>query len=124
MIIDHLGFPVSDLARSRAFYAAALAPLGIELIMQVQGWAGFGRNGKAEFWIGEGDLARSPMHVAFAASDRAQVRAFHAAATAAGAEDNGAPGIRTIYHTDYYAAFVICPDGHNIEAVCHRPEPS
>jgi catechol 2,3-dioxygenase-like lactoylglutathione lyase family enzyme len=126
-MIDHIGFPVSDYARARDFYLKALAPLGYTLIMEVQQnehdapAAGFGRDGKADFWIGgEGGLAKA-VHVAILANDRAAVDAFYAAAIAAGARDNGAPGIRAHYHPDYYGAFVLDPDGHNIEAVCHKP---
>ena len=90
--------------------------------MEVQGWAGFGRQGKPEFWFGEHTEKQQPMHIAFLAESRDQVRAFHAAALAAGAKDNGAPGIREIYHPNYYGAFVLDLDGHNIEAVCHKPE--
>jgi len=122
MILDHLCLPVEDFERSKAFYEQVLAPLGIGKIVEMQGWAGFGRDGKPEFWFGEGTKPQPPLHFAFSASDRAQVREFHAAAIAAGATDNGAPGVRDHYHADYYGAFVFDPDGHNIEAVCHRPE--
>ena len=126
-MIDHIGFPVSDYARSKAFYEKALAPLGYTLIMEVGGdhtesgspAAGFGKDGKPDFWIGgEGGLNRA-MHIAIAAKDRASVDAFYQAAMAAGARDNGPPGIRAHYHPNYYGAFVLDPDGHNIEAVCH-----
>jgi catechol 2,3-dioxygenase-like lactoylglutathione lyase family enzyme len=124
-MIDHIGFPVSDYARAKAFYAAALAPLGYTLIAEVQQndndapACGFGIGGKPDFWIGgEGGLHK-PVHVAITAKDRASVDAFHAAALAAGGRDNGAPGIRAQYHPNYYAAFVLDPDGHNIEAVHH-----
>lgn len=128
-MIDHIGFPVSDYERAKAFYAKALAPLGYTLIMEVPdsltesgaSAAGFGRGGKPDFWIGgEGGLAK-PMHVAILADDRASVDAFYAAAIAAGGRDNGPPGVRAHYHPDYYGAFVLDPDGHNIEAVCHKP---
>jgi catechol 2,3-dioxygenase-like lactoylglutathione lyase family enzyme len=126
-MIDHVGFPVSDYARSKAFYERALAPLGYTLVMEVQQneqdakAAGFGANGKPDFWIGgEGGLHRA-VHVALTAKDRASVHAFYKAAIAAGAKDNGPPGIRAHYHPDYYAAFVLDPDGHNIEAVCYAP---
>jgi catechol 2,3-dioxygenase-like lactoylglutathione lyase family enzyme len=122
MIFDHLGLTVADAARSKAFYTAALAPLGITLVMEVHGEAGFGRNGRPQFWFGAGGAPNTPMHIAFVAENRAQVRAFHAAALAAGAKDNGPPGIRANYHPDYYGAFVIDPDGHNVEAVCHAPQ--
>jgi len=122
MIIDHIGLSVSNYARSKAFFAQALAPLGITLVKEVHGRAGFGRNGKPEFWFGANSQTQNPMHIAFAAENRAQVNAFYEAALKAGAKDNGPPGIREIYHLNYYGAFVIDPDGHNIEAVCHRPE--
>lgn len=122
MIIDHIGLVVSNYEHSKTFFQQALAPLGIELVMEVEGWAGFGKNGKPEFWFGTHSRAQHPMHIAFAAASPAQVDAFHAAALQAGAKDNGPPGIREIYHPNYYAAFVIGPDGHNIEAVCHQPE--
>lgn len=126
-MIDHIGFPVSDYARSKAFYEKALAPLGYTLIMEVRQSendspaAGFGENGKPDFWIGgEGGLER-PLHVAILAKDRATVDAFYSAALAAGGRDNGAPGLRPHYHPTYYGAFVRDPDGHNVEAVCHAP---
>jgi catechol 2,3-dioxygenase-like lactoylglutathione lyase family enzyme len=126
-MIDHIGFPVSDYERSKAFYLKALAPLGYTLIKEVQQdlndapAAGFGTGGKPDFWIGgEGGLDR-PLHVGIAAKSRAAVDSFYAAALAAGARDNGPPGIRAHYHPNYYGAFVLDPDGHNIEAVCHAP---
>lgn len=130
-MIDHIGFPVSDLARSRAFYDRAMASLGIELLMEVTeqmtgghgAHLGYGRDGKPFFWIGSGRSAGAGTHVAFAASDRATVDAFHAAALAAGGRDNGAPGLRPEYHPGYYGAFVLDPDGNNIEAV-HHGEPA
>ena len=125
-MLDHAGFPVSDYARSKAFYLQALAPLGHALVMEVQQdendtpAAGFGANSKPELWIGgEGGLQR-PIHIITAPS-RAAVDAFYRAAIAAGGKDNGAPGLRPHYHPNYYAAFVLDPDGHNIEAVCHAP---
>ena len=129
-MIDHLGFPVSDYERAKAFYLRALAPLGYTLVMEVKQQdqpedtpaAGFGANGKPDFWIGgEGGLDK-PLHVAILASNCAAVDAFYHAAMAAGGRDNGAPGIRAHYHPNYYAAFVLDPDGHNIEAVCHTPD--
>jgi catechol 2,3-dioxygenase-like lactoylglutathione lyase family enzyme len=128
-VIDHIGFPVADFPRSKAFYTKALAPLGYALVMEVQQnerdspAAGFGANGKPDFWIGgEGGLNRA-MHVAITANDRATVDAFYRAALASGGKDNGAPGLRPHYHPNYYGAFVLDPDGHNIEAVCHAPRP-
>jgi catechol 2,3-dioxygenase-like lactoylglutathione lyase family enzyme len=122
MIIDHIGLAVSDYERSREFFRKALAPLGIDLVMEVEGWAGLGKGGKPEFWFGTHSGAQAPLHIAFTASNRSEVRAFYSAAIAAGGVDNGPPGIREIYHPNYYGAFVIGPDGHNIEAVCHAPE--
>ena len=126
-MLDHLGIPVSDMTRSRAFYCRALAPLGIGIVMEVTAeqtggaaHAGFGEAGKPYFWIGGGN-AGPPTHVAFAAKTRADVDRFHAEALAAGGRDNGAPGLRPHYHANYYGAFVLDPDGHNIEAVCHAP---
>ena len=123
MILDHIGLSVSDVASSTAFFSEALAPLGITLVAEVEGWVGFGRQGRPQFWFGQGEAAQKPMHIAFAAETRAQVRDFYAAALQAGGKDNGPPGIRTIYHPNYYGAFVIGPDGHNVEAVCHLAEP-
>ncbi len=122
MIIDHIGFAVSDAEKSIEFYSKALAPLGIERIMEFEGWTGFGKNGKPEFWFGKGESPQTPMHIAFSADSREQVDQFYEAALAAGGKDNGAPGIREIYHPNYYGAFVFDPDGHNTEAVCHKPE--
>ena len=128
-MIDHVGFPVSDFARAKAFYTQALAPLGYTLVMDVPAEqtesrapaAGFGANGKPDFWIGgEGGLDK-PLHVALLAKNRATVDAFYKAAIAAGGRDNSAPGIRAHYHPNYYGAFVLDPDGHNIEAVCRTP---
>jgi catechol 2,3-dioxygenase-like lactoylglutathione lyase family enzyme len=123
MIIDHIGLTVGDYEVSKQFFCRALEPLGIELIMEVEGSAGLGKGGKPEFWFGAGGEKQSPLHIAFIADNRDQVRAFYVAALAAGGTDNGPPGIRSIYHPDYFAAFVLGPDGHNVEAVCHRPEP-
>jgi catechol 2,3-dioxygenase-like lactoylglutathione lyase family enzyme len=123
-MLDHVGVNVSDYERSRVFYEGALAPLGFSLLMEpVPRTGGFGSEGKPWFWITD---QREPttvnVHVAFAARDRATVDAFHAAALEAGGTDNGAPGIRAIYHPDYYGAYVLDPDGNNVEVVCHRPE--
>lgn len=122
-MIDHLGFTVRDYAGSRAFYLKALEPLGIGVVMEVPGYegVGLGKNGKPFLWVSKGEPAAG-MHLALAAETRAQVDAFHAAALAAGATDNGAPGLRPHYHPDYYGAFVIDPNGINLEAVCHRTE--
>ena len=122
-MLDHVGFAVSDYDRSKAFYAQALAPLGLSLLMEpIAQAAGFGRDGKPFFWIeARGEAVAGRLHIAFAVDDRATVDAFHSAALAAGATDNGAPGVRAIYHPNYYGGYVLDPDGHNIEAVCHRP---
>ena len=122
-MLDHVGFGVSDYERSKAFYELALAPLGIALLMEpVAQAAGFGRDGKPFFWIEtRGPAVQGGLHVAFAVEDRETVHAFHAAALEAGGTDNGAPGVREIYHPHYYGAYVLDPDGNNIEAVCHRP---
>ncbi len=119
-MLDHLGIGVGDLARSRAFYAQALEPLGISEMMDVGVAVGFGRDGKPFFWIAERPVA--PVHVAFLAPDRATIDAFHDAGLAAGGTDNGGPGIRELYHPNYYGAFILDPDGHNVEAVKHTPE--
>ena len=122
MILDHVGFNVSDLAPSKRFYGAALAPLGIGVAAEGDGWVMLGREGKPQFWFGSFGASPGPIHIAFAAANREQVRQFHAAALKAGGTDNGAPGLRTNYHPNYYGAFVIGQDGHNIEAVCHEAE--
>jgi catechol 2,3-dioxygenase-like lactoylglutathione lyase family enzyme len=120
-VLDHVGIPVRNLAVSRDFYLAALAPLGYELLMQpAEHVCGFGRDAKPDFWIRSGEAGRE-VHIAFAAPDRPTVDAFHAAALAAGGRDNGGPGVREIYHPHYYGAFVLDPDGNNVEAVHHGP---
>lgn len=126
-MIDHIGLTVADLDGARQFYEAALQPLGITLVMEVTeemtgghgAHLGLGRDGNAFFWIGTGKGATTGCHLAFAAETTAQVDAFHAAALAAGGRDNGAPGLRPHYHPGYYGAFVLDPDGNNIEAVHH-----
>lgn len=122
MILDHIGLAVRDFGKSATFFRRALAPLGIQTVLEGEGWAMLGKEGRPEFWIGVHGIPPGPIHLAFAAENREQVRAFHRAALAAGGRDNGAPGIRAKYHPDYYGAFVFDPDGHNIEAVCHGPE--
>lgn len=121
-MFDHIGISVGDFAASRAFYVAALAPLGISVAMQFGDQVGLGRDGRPQFWFGAGGKPAGRLHLAFAARNREDVRAFHAAALKAGARDNGAPGLRPAYHPNYYGAFVIDLNGHNIEAVCHSPE--
>ena len=119
-MLDHIVISVSDLEASKAFYEHALAPLGISTQLEFPGALGLGKSGKPAFWLRPGGGAE-PVHVAFSAPDRATVDAFHEAALAAGGSDNGGPGLREIYHPTYYGAFVLDPDGHNIEAVCHGP---
>ena len=127
-MLDHLVFAVADFDRSKSFFAAALAPLSITLLMEVtaaqtgrDAHAGFGSEGKPFFWIGDGAAPAGAVHVAFVAQSRAEVDAFYDAALRAGGKDNGPPGLRTHYHPNYYGAFVRDPDGNNIEAVCHKP---
>ena len=128
-MIDHTGVVVSHLPKSKQFYEKALAPIDYALLMEVSAAqtgngdaAGFGVPPKPDFWIGSGTPNAPPVHVAFRVSSRALVNAFYEAALAAGGRDNGAPGLRPHYHPNYYGAFVLDPDGHNIEAVCHDPE--
>ena len=128
-IIDHIGMEFSDFPRALRFYRQALAPLGISVAMRVTKEetgnyeaAGLGANGKPSFWIGGGQRTTPRVHVAFVAETRAAVDRFFEAALAAGGVDNGGPGIRAHYHPNYYGAFVLDPEGHNIEAVCHAAE--
>jgi catechol 2,3-dioxygenase-like lactoylglutathione lyase family enzyme len=122
-MIDHIGLEVSDYETSKAFYETALAPLGIALLMEpVPGIGGFGDHGKPYFWVATRQAPQTGVHVAFAAPNREVVDAFHEAALGVGARDNGPPGPRPIYHEHYYGAFVLDPDGNNVEAVCHLPE--
>ena len=127
-MIDHIGINVSHFVASKAFYTRALAPLGYQLLMEISAqvtgskdFAGFGQPPKPDFWISSDDAKPSPVHVAFQAESRAVIDAFYQAALAAGGRDHGAPGLRPHYHPNYYGAFVLDPDGHNIEAVCHKP---
>ncbi len=119
-MIDHFMLKVRDVRAAKAFYAAALAPLGYAVIMEFEGMSGLGVGRKPDFWLVQDPENVRPMHFAFAADSREVVDRFHAAAVAAGGEDNGKPGIRAEYHPTYYGAFVHDPDGHNVEAVCHR----
>jgi catechol 2,3-dioxygenase-like lactoylglutathione lyase family enzyme len=120
-MIDHTGVSVADVARAKAFYRAALAPLGYAMLMDFEQFAGFGVAPKPDFWIGHGAPNEPRVHIAFRAESRATVDAFYKAAIAAGGRDNGPPGLRPHYHDNYYGAFVLDPDGHNIEAACHLP---
>lgn len=126
-MIDHLSVVVSDYARSKAFYARALAPTGHSRMIETpaapgsaSGSAGFCHADGSDLWIRQGAAVQPPLHIAFRVTSRAAVDEFHAAALAAGGRDNGAPGLRPHYHANYYGAFVLDPDGHNIEAVCHE----
>lgn len=128
-MIDHTGVIVSQFDASKIFYQSAFAAIGYSLICELPASvtghtdvAGFGENGKPDFWISRGTPNHPPIHVAFRVESRAMVDAFYQAAIAAGGRDHGAPGLRPHYHPDYYGAFVLDPDGHNIEAVCHLPE--
>ena len=128
-MIDHTGLHAKDPAKSRAFYERALAPLGYEVIMEIPkehtGGAvvlGYGVPPKPDFWVAEGTPESPALHIAFRAENRAQVEAFYKAAIAAGGRDNGPPGPRPHYHPHYFGAFVLDPDGHNIEVVCHTPQ--
>ncbi len=129
-MLDHVGIAVADVALSKAFYDAALAPIGIALIAEIPGnqtesggnACGYGKNDQPFFWFGDNERIGEGFHAAFTAGSRAEVDAFHEAALAAGGRDNGATGLRPQYHEHYYAAFVHDLDGHNIEAVCHKPE--
>jgi catechol 2,3-dioxygenase-like lactoylglutathione lyase family enzyme len=128
-MLDHIGFAVSDYERSKRFYSTALGPLSITLLMEVTpeqtgagSHAGFGVDGKLFFWFGDNWQAATGVHVAFAAKSRTVVDEFYRQALKAGGRDNGAPGLRPHYHEHYYGAFVLDPDGNNVEAVCHQPE--
>jgi catechol 2,3-dioxygenase-like lactoylglutathione lyase family enzyme len=127
-MLDHIGLGPSDYEKSKAFYAKALKPLGIVVIMDLtaeetggDAAVGFGKGEKPFFWLGAGEKSEGHIHVAFTADDRRTVDEFHQAAIAAGGRDNGGPGLRPHYHPNYYGAFVFDPDGNNIEAVCHAP---
>jgi catechol 2,3-dioxygenase-like lactoylglutathione lyase family enzyme len=129
-MIDHISFAVSDVARSKPFYDRLLGAIGIGVMMEVpagvtaSGGAtyGYGAAGKPYFWIADNGRVGQGAHVAFAVESRALVDAFHAAGLEAGGTDNGAPGLRPHYHADYYGAFILDPDGINVEAVCHKAQ--
>jgi len=129
MMLDHVSLSVVDLERAKRFYAAILAELDMELVGEVSAeqtgsvaHAGFGIGRKGQLWLSGHGPQTPHAHICFRAGSRKVVRAFHAAGLANGGTDNGAPGIREIYHPEYYAAFVTDPEGHNIEAVCFEPE--
>lgn len=124
-MFDHVKFGVSDFAASKAFFLAALEPLGV--VVAAEGAPTYGvelcpPTGSVSLILYQTEDKPAPLHLAFTAENRQQVEAFHRAALAAGGTDNGAPGLRPQYHASYYAAFVIGPDGHNVEMVCHEPE--
>jgi catechol 2,3-dioxygenase-like lactoylglutathione lyase family enzyme len=119
-VIDHVTLRVHDLAASKTFYAATLAPLGYAVIAEYPEAIGLGAGGKPDFWLTP-DPAAAPQHLAFSAPSRSAVDAFHAAGLAAGGRDNGAPGLRAHYHPHYYGAFIDDPTGHHMEAVIHTP---
>jgi catechol 2,3-dioxygenase-like lactoylglutathione lyase family enzyme len=122
-LLDHVTIGVSNVERSMKFYDRALRPLGIvRLYAEAEEYAGYGISPKAFFWIGSKEMPQTGAHIAFTAPERATVDRFHDEAIAAGGRDNGRPGIRPHYHAHYYGAFVLDPDGHNIEAVCHTPQ--
>lgn len=129
LVIDHITLSVADLGAAREFYSAALAPLGLDVVGEVSAeqsgsvsFVGYGIGRKGQLWIAEKGRQTPTCHIAFRTSSRQSVRDFYAAAVASGGSDNGPPGIREVYHSDYYAAFVLDPEGHNIEAVTFAPE--
>ena len=121
-MFDHVGLGVSDYTLSKAFFLESLQPLGAGIVMEGEHGIGIGPKGKPSLWLFQTSGKPAPLHLAFAAENHQQVRDFYRAALEAGGKDNGAPGLRPQYHPNYYGAFVIGPDGHNVEAVCHRPE--
>jgi catechol 2,3-dioxygenase-like lactoylglutathione lyase family enzyme len=121
-MFDHIGLRVSDFDASKRFFLDALAPLGVGVVMEFPDVVGLGPEGEPGLWLEAAKAAPTPLHLAFTAEKRSQVDEFYRRALAAGAKDNGGPGLRPQYHADYYAAFVIGPDGHNVEVVCHRRE--
>lgn len=121
-MFDHIGFGVTDYAANKAFFLKALQPLGVTVVMEGPYGVGLGNKNKPSLWLHEQATRPAPLHLAFTAASRSQVDEFFRAAIAAGGKDNGAPGLRPHYHANYYGAFVIGPDGHNVEAVCHAPE--
>lgn len=128
-MIDHTGVGVSNFARSKDFYIQVLKPIGYKMLVEIpssvtgkEDVAGFGEPNKPDFWINSGSPQIPPVHIAFRVQSRKQVQNFYNAAIQAGGKDNGEPGLRPHYHPDYYGAFILDPDGHNIEAVCHNKE--
>ena len=121
-MFDHIGIGVTDLDASKQFFLQALEPIGVTVVMEGPYGVGLGQHGKPSLWFHETENKPVPIHIAFTAENRAQVDAFYRAALAAGGKDNGGPGLRPQYHPNYYGAFVISPDDHNVEVVCHAPE--
>ena len=121
-MLDHIALGVSNLAQSKTFFLKALQPLGVDVAMEGPYGVGIGQNKKPSLWLFETREHPAHLHLAFSAENRKQVDEFYQAAMAAGGKDNGAPGLRPHYHPNYYGAFVIGPDGHNVEAVCHKPQ--
>ena len=121
-MFDHIGLGVTDYAASKAFFLKSLQPLGAGTVMEGEHGLGIGPKGKPSLWLFQTAEKPMPLHIAFTAESRQQVQEFHRAALEAGGKDNGVPGLRPHYHPNYYGAFVIGPDGHNVEAVCHHPE--
>ena len=121
-MFDHIGIGVTDLEASKSFFLRCLAPLGVVAVMEFPDAVGLGQGRKPSFWLGSMSGQPAPLHLAFTADERAQVDAFYRLALEAGGQDNGAPGLRPHYHPNYYGAFVIGPDGHNVEVVCHKPQ--
>jgi catechol 2,3-dioxygenase-like lactoylglutathione lyase family enzyme len=128
-MLDHIGLAVTDFERSKSFFVEALAPLNFTLLVEVtaeqtggDAHAGFGAEERPHFWIGNGRRPVGGLHVAFTAESRSQVDAFYQAGLSAGGRDNGGPGLRPHYHPNHYAAFILDPDGNNIEAVCRKAE--
>jgi len=121
-MFDHVVFGASDYAASKAFFLKALEPIGIAVVLEGPLGVELSADGKTSLCIRRAEEKPAHLHLAFTAANRGQVDAFHRAALAAGGTDHGAPGLRPRYHANYYAAFVIGPDGHNIEVVCHQPE--
>jgi catechol 2,3-dioxygenase-like lactoylglutathione lyase family enzyme len=124
-MFDHVKFGVSDYSASKAFFLEALGPLGVVAVSEGPPTYGVElcpKDGKVSLCLYQSEEKPAQLHLAFVADNREQVEAFHRAALEAGGKDNGAPGLRPHYHANYYAAFVIGPDGHNIEVVCHEPE--
>lgn len=121
-MLDHVGLEITDLKKVKEFFLAAFKPLGYELFWECENWIGLAVNHNPDFWLKKGEQTTPPIHITFRADHRKLVDEFYQAALAAGGKDHGAPGIRDIYHSNYYGAFVLGPDGHNIEVVCHEPE--